>query len=154
MHLFSRHDRSTCMNTIIFKCMTHMTVHVPGSNLPISFFTLSLCMSSSKPNSFFSQYAIHTTNMDLNLACRTYFHAVLILCGDGHDLAYFVNDHRKLIRVYHFNWYSFCISPAWTFRSKFTIWRGIWRRVHIPQCKCIILWLLWIFPCFGNMLSK
>ena len=33
--------------------------------------------------------------MDLNLAWRTHFHALLIFWGDGQDLAYFVNDQSK-----------------------------------------------------------
>ena len=40
--------------------MTHMTV--PGSNQPISFFSLSLCMSSSQPNSFFPNTHNYTHN--------------------------------------------------------------------------------------------
>ena len=73
--------------------MTRMTV--PGSNLPISFFSVSLCMSSSQPKKKIPNTHIHTTNMDLNLAWRTHFHALLIFWGDGHDLAYFVNDQSK-----------------------------------------------------------
>ena len=47
------------------KCMTHNM----GSNPPISFFSLSLCMSSSQPRSFFPIYT--------------------------HDLTYFVNVQSK-----------------------------------------------------------
>ena len=34
--------------------------------------------------------------MDLNLAWITHFHGLLIFWGDGHDLAYFVNDQSKI----------------------------------------------------------
>ena len=60
-------------------------LYIPGSNQPISFFSVSLCMSSSQPNSFFFPNThIHTTNMDLKLAWRTHFHALLpYMCQEG-----------------------------------------------------------------------
>ena len=50
---------------------------VPGSNLPISFFSLSLRTSSSQPNSL------------------THFHALLIYWDDRRDLAYFADEQSK-----------------------------------------------------------
>ena len=87
MHLFGRRDQPTCKHDP-YDCTWFESANF--------FFLLSLCMSSSKflfpPNTH-----IHTTNMDLNLAWRTHFHALEIYFGNGrgHDLTYFVNVQSK-----------------------------------------------------------
>ena len=58
------------------KWMTHN--HCTWFESANFFFSLSLCISSSQPNSFFSQYTYTHNQHGLNLAWRTHIHALVI----------------------------------------------------------------------------